>query len=154
MASSIKHDTFHLMAIAALDVGSKRIGVAVSDPEGHFIHPVSVIERRSIKHDLQAVDTLLASREVDRVIIGLPLNMDGSEGRMARAARAFAGRFEEATGLSVEFQDERLSTFEARDRLAPRGESRGRKKHPVDALAAVVILESWFDARERSRRER
>lgn len=126
----------------------------MSDPEGRFIHPLSVIERRSVDYDLKAVGSLLASREVDHVIIGLPLNMDGTEGGMARAARAFAGRLEEATGLSVEFQDERLSTFEARDRLATRGESRGRKKRPVDALAAVVILESWFAARERARRER
>ncbi len=91
----------------------------------------------------------LSPRRIDRVVVGLPINMDGSEGPMARAARAFAERLRLATGLEVEFQDERLSSFEARERLARVAGSGARKKRPVDAVAAAVILESWL---ERNRR--
>lgn len=138
------------MAIAALDIGTRRIGIAVSDSDGNFIHPLAVIERRSLAVDLEAIKSLLGPREVERIIVGLPLNMDGTEGRMARTARSFANRLEQASGLSVEFQDERLSSFEAEDRLAALGEERrGRKKRPIDALAAAVILESWFERKKR-----
>ncbi len=114
------------------------------------MHPLAVVKRRSLFADIEAVQRLLAGREIERVIVGLPLNMDGTEGRMAALARNFAKRFAEEAGIIVEFQDERLSSFEARERIAELGVGRGaRKKRPIDALAAAVILETWFEKNKR-----
>ncbi len=87
----------------------------------------------------------LATHEVNHVVFGLPLNMDGSEGPIARHVRNFATRFSESTGIAVEFQDERLSSFEAEARLAGQVGKR-KKKAAVDAVAAAVILEAWLEA--------
>ena len=137
------------MTVAALDLGTRRIGVAIGDPEGRFVHPLTIIERRSLSDDIESIRRILVSREVDRVIVGLPLNMDGTEGKMARSARSFANRLEEATGVAVELQDERLSSFEARERMGVMPAGRGKKKRQIDAIAAAVILETWFDAKNR-----
>ena len=140
-----------VMAVAAIDLGTRRIGLAVSDPEGRVPRPLAVIERRSLSADVEAVHRMLSARQVDRVIVGLPLNMDGSEGRMATLARNFANRLGKQTGIVVELQDERLSSFEARERIAEIGGGRGsRKKRPLDALAATVILETWFEKNRRA----
>ena len=80
------------MAILALDFGKRRIGIAISDPSGSGAYPVAVVERRSLTRDLQEIERILATRDVTRVVVGLPLNMDGSEGPAARAAREFARR--------------------------------------------------------------
>ncbi len=136
------------MAVAALDFGTRRIGVAVADATGLIASPLCTLKRRSIRTDLEALDRLLKARQIDRIIVGLPLNMDGSEGPMARAARAFAGRLGLATGLAVELLDERLSSFEARDRLAAFA-PRARRKASIDAVAAAVILESWLKRNRR-----
>jgi|YelNatPaOPRAMG01_1025707.scaffolds.fasta_scaffold00684_14 putative Holliday junction resolvase len=139
------------MVVAAIDLGTRRIGLAVSDSEGRVVSPLAVVERRSLSADIEAVHRMLSARQVDRVIVGLPLNMDGGEGRMAILARNFANRLAEHTGIAVELQDERLSSFEARERVAELGgRRRGRKKRPLDALAAAVILETWFEKKRRA----
>lgn len=133
------------MSIVGIDLGTCRIGVAISDSEGRLVRPLATIERRSLSADIRGLRELLASREVDRVVVGLPLNMDGTEGRMATLARNFGRQFEEETGLPVELQDERLSSFEARERIAPLRTGHARKRRPIDALAAAIILETWFE---------
>ena len=90
---------------------------------------------------------MLAERAVSLVVIGLPLNMDGTEGPSARAVRAFAERLVAATGLPIEMFDERLTTFEAEDRLRQASTSRAAKKAARDAVAAAVILEGWLESR-------
>jgi putative Holliday junction resolvase len=131
------------MAIAAIDYGKRRLGIAAADDGGTIVYPAGLIERKSLKLDLARLASRLGELEVTRVIIGLPLNMNGSAGPAARAAEKFAHDLHLATGLPVELHDERLSTFEAEERL--RGLSgRRRRTGEVDAVAAVVILESWL----------
>jgi putative Holliday junction resolvase len=134
------------MAIAALDLGRRRIGVAVTDAASMGAHPVGIVERRALKHDLDAIAAMLRDRRVSTIVVGLPLNMDGSEGPAARGARKFAERLTLELGVGVEMFDERLTSFEARDRLADMPVRKGARKTGLDALAAVVILEGWMQA--------
>jgi putative Holliday junction resolvase len=132
------------MAIAAIDYGRRWIGIAVADPDAAIgARPVDTMERKSLRHDLETLRARLAELDVTRVIVGLPLNMDGSIGPSALAAKAFAEKLHEATGLEVELYDERLTSFEAEERLRALSRSKNRKR-TVDAVAASVILESWL----------
>lgn len=137
------------MRIAAIDFGRKRVGLAITNDQGYGAYPLIAMERRSLKHDLEAIRSRLIEHGVTRIVVGLPLNMDGSEGPMARAARAFAERLGAATGLPVEMHDERLSSFEAEERLRGTVSSRAARKQSVEAMAAVVILEGWLEAQAR-----
>jgi len=134
------------MAIAALDFGRRRIGVAVTDAAAIGRHPVGIVERRALRADLEAIGAMLRDRRVEVIVVGLPLNMDGSEGPAARGARKFAASVAEALGVSVELFDERLTSFEARERLSDMPVRKGARKTGLDALAAVVILEGWMQA--------
>jgi putative pre-16S rRNA nuclease len=132
------------MAIAAIDYGKHRLGIAAADPSETVAYPAGVIQRRSLKRDLAALSARLSELEASRVIVGLPLNMDGTAGPAARAAEQFARQLREATGLEVELYDERLSTLEAKERLKTMSKRRHRAAI-VDAVAAAVILESWLE---------
>ena len=134
------------MAIAAIDLGRRRIGVAVTDAASMGAHPVGIVERRALKDDLEAIAAMLRDRDVSAIVVGLPLNMDGSEGPAARGARKFADQLATALGVGVELFDERLTSFEARERLADMPVRKGARKTGLDALAAVVILEGWMQA--------
>src|ERR1700723_1635222 len=134
------------MAIAAIDLGRRRIGVAVTDAAALGAHPRGIVERRPLKHDPDAIATMLHDRHVSTIVVGLPLNMDGSEGPAAHSARKFAERLREVLAVNVEMFDERLTSFEARDRLADMPARKGARKTGLDALAAVVILEGWLHA--------
>jgi putative holliday junction resolvase len=134
------------MTIAALDLGGRRIGVAVTDAASMGAHPVGIVERRALKDDLEAIAAMLRDRDVSAIVVGLPLNMDGSEGPAARGARKFADQLATALGVGVELFDERLTSFEARERLADMPARKGARKTGLDALAAVVILEGWMQA--------
>ena len=135
------------MAVAAIDFGRKRIGLAITDTDGRGAYPVGIVERRSLKEDLDAIRSQLAERRVSRIVVGLPLNMDGAEGPSARAARAFAEHLGTATGVAVEMFDERLTSVEAEERLRSASISRSGKKAVRDAVAAAVILEGWLERR-------
>ena len=132
------------MAIVALDLGARRIGIAVTDADGLSVHPLCTIVRRSIITDLEAIRRALGSRKTECLVVGLPVNMDGTEGPMARHARNFAARLRDAFGVEVKLQDERLSSFEAEERLGG-AVRRGKKKQAIDAVAAAVILESYLE---------
>ena len=138
------------MTIAAIDYGKRRLGIAACDAAGIVVYPAGVIQRRSLKHDLATLSARLKELDATRVIIGWPLNMDGTVGPAAHAAEQFAQHLREATGLEVELYDERLSTFEAEERLKA-ASKRGRRGAYVDAVAAVVILESWLAAHPNAR---
>ena len=139
------------MAIAAIDFGRRWIGIAVTDGTALGVYPVETIERRSLKHDLELICARLAALEVTRVIVGLPLNMDGTAGPQAHAAEAFARQLHEASGLAVELFDERLTSFEAAERMkAIPARLKRRHPHASDAVAACVILESWLQSHARS----
>ena len=131
--------------IVALDIGDVRIGVAVSDPTGTIASPVEVIRRVGWGPDTQKVMAVCERYGTDRILSGLPLNMDGSEGFQARKARDFCAQLEKA-GLKVTFQDERLSTVSAEEALIEGGVSRGGRRQVVDKVAAAVILQQWLDS--------
>jgi putative Holliday junction resolvase len=137
------------MTIVAIDYGKRRLGIAAGDPTG-LVYPAGIIERHSLKRDLAALSARLRELEASRVIVGLPLNMDGTAGPAARAARHFADQLRDATGIEVELYDERLSTFEARERVKTVSQ-RSRRRHDVDAVAAAIILESWLAAHRNER---
>lgn len=137
------------MSVAALDLGRRRIGIAALDAAGVAVHPLAVLKRCSLGRDIEAIAGHLGARGIKRVVVGLPLNMDGTEGPQARAVRRFAEALRAATGLVVELHDERLSTREAREQMAGLGR---RRERPVDAVAAAIILESWLGAAGGGRR--
>jgi|SRR5688572_2575221 putative Holliday junction resolvase len=135
------------MGVAALDVGDARIGVAVSDDLGVTVRGIGVVRRRGGTHDLDSIVRLLREYPISRFVVGLPLNMDGSEGRQAARVRAFAEGLRAHTGLSVDLWDERLTTFEAEERLRRRGVRPAKRRQLVDQVAAEVILRSYLDGR-------
>jgi putative Holliday junction resolvase len=131
--------------IAALDFGARRIGIAVVRSD--VVVPVGVIEQRSRKLAITEVTRRLVLLGADAVVVGLPLNMDGRAGPQAIAAEKFAIELRVSSGLPVELYDERLSSFEARERLLS-VPGRRRRGAQVDALAACIILESWLGKRK------
>lgn len=131
--------------IVCLDVGDARIGVAVSDPTGTIAMPVEVIRRIGWGPDAKRIKQICNSFGTDRILSGLPLNMDGSEGFQAQKVRDFCRQLESA-GLQVVYQDERLSTVSAEEILIEGGLSRGDRKHVVDKVAATVILQQWLNS--------
>ena len=134
------------MRVAGLDIGEKRIGVAVSDPLGITAQPVGVVERKSVRRDVEAIGALLAQYRVARVVAGLPLQMNGLEGTQAARVRAFGDAFAAGTGLEVSYQDERLTTVQSERLLVESGMRRDKRRTVIDKLAAVLILQAWMDA--------
>lgn len=137
------------MRVLCLDLGSKRIGVAVSDFTGTVASPLTVLHRaksRTADHD--AIARLVRDEEAEAVVIGLPLNMDGSRGPAARSAEEESRRIATVVGVPVHLHDERLTTVTAERALREanmRGEDR---RNVVDKVAAAVLLQSWLDARK------
>lgn len=149
-------------AVLGIDYGSRRIGLAVSDPERVFAFPAGHLARHGGERDLAALRQLIEEREVVQIVVGLPIHMNGREGPEARAVRAFAEDLRRETGRNVELLDERWTSREAeralrlggspRRRGAQRGaaerssSTRGRRREPgdVDAAAATLILRTWL----------
>ena len=130
--------------ILALDVGDRRIGVAVSDPLGLTAQPVETYTRVGYGPDTRHIAALAAQYETGRILCGLPRNMDGTQGGQVQKVRDFAAKLEEA-GLSVEYYDERMTTVMAESALMEANMSRADRKKKVDMVAAVVILQSYLD---------
>ena len=130
--------------IVCLDIGDVRIGVAVSDPTGTIASPVEVITRIGWGPDTARIKAICDRYQTNRILSGLPLNMDGTEGFQARKVRSFCGQLEKA-GLNIIFQDERLSTVSAEEALIDGGVSRSGRKQIVDKIAAAVILQQWLE---------
>jgi len=139
--------------ILALDVGDRRLGVAVSDPLGMWARPLTVITRRSREQDFQAIARLVKEQGAARVVVGHPVTMSGEVGPQARRVERYAAALAERLGVPVVLWDERLSTAEAERLLRESGESSRQYRGRLDAVAAAVILQSYLDAveeRERS----
>jgi putative Holliday junction resolvase len=132
--------------VLALDLGSRRIGVAASDATGTLASPRSVIERSGdIARDHRAIAAAVAEEEAELVLVGLPLSLDGTDGPAATSARAEAAALAAVLPVPVELFDERLTTVTAHRLLAEQGlDSRARRK-VVDRAAAAVMLQSWID---------
>jgi len=130
-----------------LDVGRATVGLALADDVLRTARALRTIRRAGDGPLFQEIQQVAEEFEVTQAVVGLPLNMDGSEGESARLARGFARKLAEELHLPVELQDERLSTFEAADRLRAQGIRAREQRAVIDAEAAAVILQGWLDAR-------
>jgi len=130
----------------ALDFGDRRIGIALSDPMGITARPLLTLERKSWGRDLEAIRSLTAEHEVRRIVVGLPLDMDGSSGRRVRITETFMERVRKATGVPVLPFDERLTTVQAERTLLEADVSRARRREVIDQVAAVILLQAFLDA--------
>lgn len=137
-----------MVAALGLDVGRKRIGVAGCDRLGWFARGLTTIHRRTWHGDMAALRAIAQEREVALLVIGLPYNMDGSLGSQAKSVQKFAAAAARELGLTVEFVDERLTSFEAEQRLLAEGRSPRHHKALIDEYAAVIILQQWLDQRK------
>ncbi len=131
--------------LAALDLGTKTMGIAVADRTLSFAHPRPVLPRKKFSADAAAMLDLLASEEVRALVVGLPVNMDGSEGPRAQATRAFVRNLATVTEMPVAFWDERLSTVAAERALIDMDVSRARRSQRIDSAAAAFILQGVLD---------
>jgi putative Holliday junction resolvase len=135
------------MRLVGLDHGAKRIGVAVGDTETGMAFARAAIRRRSLDHDLARVGELCTDEGADLVVVGLPLNIDGSEGAQAARARRF-GEAVRALGHRVAYEDERLTSWAAGEELVGRGgRLPDRRTGELDSAAARLILQQYLDAR-------
>lgn len=135
--------------LLGLDVGSRRIGVALSDPDGMLATGHGVIDRQRTE-PFGAIATIAREREVALAVVGLPLNADGSEGPAALRVREFGAELARRTGLMVAYQDERYTTVTAEETLAEGGVPWQRRKGLVDKLAAQLLLQGFLDAASRA----
>ncbi len=132
-------------AICGLDLGEKTIGVAVSDLRKSVATPIEVIRRTKFTEDAAKLLSILTERNIAAVILGLPLNMDGSEGPRAQSTRAFARNLVRLCDLPIGYWDERLSTVAAERALLEADTSRKRRKEVIDQVAAGFILQGVLD---------
>ncbi|HEX3604648.1 MAG TPA: Holliday junction resolvase RuvX [Candidatus Dormibacteraeota bacterium] len=130
-----------------LDAGSVRIGLAATDPTATIAGPVATLSGRDRAALWARVREEAATRGAERLVVGLPKRLDGTEGDAAVRARAFADEASRQTGLPVEMWDERLSTVAAERALIEGGMRRARRRETIDAVAAAIMLQNWLDSR-------
>ncbi|MBS3943199.1 MAG: Holliday junction resolvase RuvX [Dethiobacter sp.] len=138
------------MRVLGLDIGHKRIGVAVSDPLGITAQGLTVVVYENETKAVQALHEICLDYAVERVVAGLPLNMDGSRGEAVRFVEKITGKLNKLSGLPVSLVDERLSSKAAERTLISGGVRRRQRKTVQDMLAAVIILESYLAGVKRS----
>ncbi len=131
--------------VMGLDVGTKTIGIAVSDPTRMLASPVRTLSRRSVREDTEQLVKIVAEQGIELLVVGLPYELDGSEMRSARLARQIGESLGARTGLPVVYVDERYSSVDAERQLIEAGMSRARRKQVIDQAAAVLILQSYLD---------
>ena len=142
------------MRVLGIDLGSKRIGIAASDRSGTIASPLTVLQRcGSQGGDHRNIAKIVLEEEAVAIVVGLPLNMDGSEGKAAQSARAEVERMATVVGVPVYVHDERLTTVAADRVMMEQNMNAQARRKVVDKWAAAVILQAWLDSRE-SRGER
>lgn len=135
------------MVILAVDYGEKRIGLAVSDPLGIAAHGLATLTSGGAEADAAAIAQTVREQEAEEVVVGLPVNMDGTEGQQAQICREFAERLTDILAVPVRLVDERLSSARAERVLGEAGLSYRKRKGKVDRLAAQFILEQYLQSR-------
>jgi putative holliday junction resolvase len=133
--------------ILGLDVGDRRVGVAVSDELGLTAQPVFTLTRKNRRHDVGSLVRLVRKYGCTQIVVGNPLYMSGDVSPQALKAQAFAQDLEKETGLAITLWDERLSTTEAHRHLDAAGHLPGKRREVIDQVAAVLILQSFLDSR-------
>lgn len=141
-----------MTAVLGIDVGDVRVGVAVSDPTALIASPRATLLRRDAGKMWRELAAIAAEHEVDRVVVGLPLQLNGSEGDAASKARAFAAELEEHLTVPIEWWDERFSTQAAERSLLEGDVRRNKRRQHIDAVAAALVLQSWLDSKRREAR--
>ena len=133
--------------VMAIDYGDVRIGIAISDMLKIISSPYETYKRINIQKDLEHISQIIKDKEVETVVIGLPLNMDGSEGNRAEVTREFGNLLlENNENIKIVYQDERLSSVEAEDILLEANVRRDKRKQLIDQIAAQIILQSYLDS--------
>ena len=136
------------MRVLGLDYGSKTVGVAISDPLGFTAQGLETIERpkeNKLRKTLARIEQIIEEYNVEKIVLGYPLNMNNTEGPRVEATREFQAMLEKRTGLQVELQDERLTTVSAERVLMESGVRRENRKAVIDKIAAAMILQTWLD---------
>lgn len=136
------------MRVLGLDVGKKRIGVAVSDPLGLIARPVETVQSVSLNVDVARITEIARQLEAEMIVVGDPLHMSGDAGTMSNRAHKFGEALGTASGLPVEYCDERLTTVEAERILLDSGVPHKKVRQQIDAVAAAVILQSYLNMRK------
>ena len=134
------------MRYLAIDYGTKRTGLAVCDQSETIVSPLCVIEGR--KNLVEKILEIITRENIEAIIFGLPFNMDGTTGSQAKTTTRFAEELKKRTNIPVYFQDERLSSFSAEEKLAPAEFTRKKKAKRLDAIAAAQILESFLEQKK------
>ena len=134
------------MRILALDHGTKRIGVAVSDELRMMAHPLEYIDAEPFAAALERIRVLVREKEVEIIVVGMPRNMDGSYGEAAARTKEFVNVLREAIPLPIRTWDERLSSVAANRALSDGGVKKGDRKQKVDAMAAAILLQGFLDS--------
>ena len=137
------------MRCLGLDIGDRRIGVALSDPDGILASPLTIIERSDDSQDIKAITDIINKHQVGQVIVGLPRSLDGSLGGQAEKVKEFADRLAEQIEIPLEYRDERLTTVMAQRLKQASGGRKGRGKTRYDAEAAALILQNYLDEIQR-----
>lgn len=136
------------MRIMGLDIGERTIGVAVSDLMGWTAQGVTTIRRKSLAYDISELKKIIAAYEVEKIVVGWPLNMNGTAGPSAERVENLSQEIKKETGLEIEKQDERLSTVAATRTLLEGDVSRAKRKNVIDKMAAVFILQGYLDGHQ------
>lgn len=138
----------HKPRLIGLDIGDRRIGIAISDPLGITAAGLETIERKNMATDVRAVKEIAERHGAVQLVLGFPQNMDGSVGEQAEKVRAFGRKLARATGLPVVYEDERMTTISAIRTLTIQGVKTGHNKALVDMQAAAIILQKYLDRSE------
>lgn len=136
------------MKILGIDYGDKRIGLAISDPLGIIASPLMTYEKKDDQRDLEFFASLIKDKQITKIVLGLPINMDGTEGERAKIVREFANKLS-ALGVEIIFKDERLSSVSANRVLDEANMHWSKRKKVVDTIAAQIILQSYLDKQSR-----
>jgi putative Holliday junction resolvase len=141
------------MRTLALDIGKRRIGVAVSDPLGMVARPVQTVRSVSLNVDVARVTEIARDLEAELIVVGDPIHMSGDPGTMSNRAHKFGEMLAEVSGLPVDYCDERLTTVEAQRILQDSGVPPKKARQQIDAVAAAVILQSYLNTKKPPRNE-
>jgi len=133
-----------IRTILAFDFGLRQIGVAVGNMQMHSTQPLAVVNARNGKPDWQHIEKIMRDWQPDLLLVGDPLNMDGSASDMSKRANKFARRMHGRWGTAIAMADERLSSFEAKQIMREQGHRGNYKDKPIDSYAAELILQTWF----------
>lgn len=134
------------MRYLAIDYGMRRTGLAICDPAETMAFPFDVLQGQ--KNLVERIEQVVATEHVDAIVLGLPLNMDGSQGPQAQRVMAFAERLQQHVRVPIHLQDERLSSFGAQEKLLTTGLSKAKQRERLDALAAAEILQAFLEGRK------